>query len=276
MIIIGGCKMRLIVILLLFGEVFAQLIPSMGSYPPPPCNVPPFISETITPNVMMIVDNSGSMRWNAYSASYDDTYLYYGYAEPESAYQYDSSHNLWKIVHNWSGTADFSNLSRIKLRGNVWNFMYSRRVDVVRKVLTGGRVLSSYYNDHYVFDEEYNGSSTCYKYIWADDGCYYRIYMYAQNPSTKLYKVWKRRYCSYGSWITKGYPKSYGRIESIVDKTEDVTGVIHKIYDKVKLGIMHFHTSHGGYVKYACGGATLDQIVDDINTMQPNTWTPLA
>ncbi len=42
-----------------------------------PCNAPPFLSQKVNPNILVIMDNSGSMNGAAYEDSYDPNRRYY-------------------------------------------------------------------------------------------------------------------------------------------------------------------------------------------------------
>ena len=122
------------------------------------CSAPPYVIQNIPPNVMVILDNSGSMYNYAYFDGYnttttaDDnmctdsanpctgfatpgsypTFKFYGYYNPDYWYTYASGRF----------TAIAAKSARAKLAaewdGNFLNWATMRRVDVARKVLTGG------------------------------------------------------------------------------------------------------------------------------------------
>ncbi|MBU0673261.1 MAG: hypothetical protein KJ950_01300 [Proteobacteria bacterium] len=60
----------------------AQALNAVADYQ----SVPPFISKSIRPLTMLILDSSGSMGWDAYSGGYDPNHSYYGLFEPELCY----------------------------------------------------------------------------------------------------------------------------------------------------------------------------------------------
>lgn len=125
------------------------------------CQVPPYVVQNIQPNVLILLDVSRSMQYFAYYDGYntpdntvDDNYCsnsalpctqynytgrpltYYGYFDPNQWYTYGS--NVFTAVgsrtptnpnHYWSG--DFL------------NWLTMRRIDVMRKVLTGGKPTSN-------------------------------------------------------------------------------------------------------------------------------------
>lgn len=99
------------------------------------CCFPPFTWKTPTPNVLVILDNSGSMADRAYETteiiqgSADDTVRYYGYFNPDSNYEY-------RITGGATGW--FSNPAG-QYPGRILNWAIMSRGDVAKKVMIGGR-----------------------------------------------------------------------------------------------------------------------------------------
>ena len=99
--------------------------------------IPPFIGVVNQPNVLVILDNSGSMNMGAYTGIYDpgqfSTDQYYGYFDPAKNYRY--ANTLWEVttLPMASGTAANPIAS-----GNFLNWATMRRVDIAKKLLTGG------------------------------------------------------------------------------------------------------------------------------------------
>jgi type IV pilus assembly protein PilY1 len=130
-------------------KCFSQTISDYSS-------LPLFMSTSLLPNIMLVVDNSGSMLRFAYfdgwttadesddnwgtSASdpcteFNPSYTYYGYFKPTSWYQYSSRFYESNPKTATKTAADWD--------GNFLNWLTMRRVDVIRKALTGGRVVAS-------------------------------------------------------------------------------------------------------------------------------------
>ena len=59
------------------------------------CVTPPFLAQSIPPNVLIVLDNSGSMCDQAYAGSYNPAQFangqYYGYFDGSKNYQYTGS-----------------------------------------------------------------------------------------------------------------------------------------------------------------------------------------
>jgi len=70
------------------------------------CAVPPTIGYSVSPNVMLVLQDDGRMRWRAYcydndgdgwcDNSYDPTYNYDGYFEPDKLYRWNSIGMYWE------------------------------------------------------------------------------------------------------------------------------------------------------------------------------------
>lgn len=135
--------------------VFVASVPASGNdY----CQIPPFVQGQtgLAPNVLIIFDNSGSMGGNdsdgyAYKdrpgKSYDCTSshtqtsnpcptIYYGYFNPYKMYKTDASNSNVYVESGLSLNLSSSN----GLSGNYLNYILMKKVDVMRKILVGGRV----------------------------------------------------------------------------------------------------------------------------------------
>ncbi|HAK61241.1 MAG TPA: hypothetical protein DCO77_12825 [Nitrospiraceae bacterium] len=102
------------------------------------CSVPPFLSNTVPPNVLFVLDNSGSMNCMAYPGTYDPTQFdggeYFGYYDSDKMYSYTG--NDWVVT-----TADPSSatLAEPIASGNLLNWATMRRMDAAKKLLNGGK-----------------------------------------------------------------------------------------------------------------------------------------
>lgn len=135
------------------------------------CSEPPFVSVSIVPNVLLVLDNSASMYDLAYvddnpsqSYCYDDSYespydsytsvagkTYYGYYDPAAWYQYSGSqfvetdnpsitncYNRSESQSDYCVQIDGDSVQAV-FRGNVLNWMTMSKLDVEKRVLTGGK-----------------------------------------------------------------------------------------------------------------------------------------
>ena len=147
------------------------------------CGIPPFVGSGIKSNVIIMLDNSGSMKhcmyddtdfsgWKCSQGTHDDfdpTVTYYGIFDSDKKYRYDSTIPVdptpWQsgpyyITVDTSKTGAFVEADCSCGNGNnCWdgnflNWLTTRRIDAARKALVGGKV------------ENRNG----YDYISGDGG----------------------------------------------------------------------------------------------------------
>src|SRR3990172_1920078 len=130
------------------------------------CIVPPYVVQNIQPNVMLVVDTSGSMFNFAYSDGFETTstaddhacttadpctgftnpgtypdYKYYGYFDPDYWYTYTTSGSKFvrAAPKTGSGLTGERDKGSTEWDGSFLNWVSMRRGDVLRNVLTGGK-----------------------------------------------------------------------------------------------------------------------------------------
>jgi len=265
--------MRKLMILILVLACFfgSKAYASMSEY----CATPPFLSRTVAPNVMIVLDNSGSMFNFAYdyngsgvSSGFNPNSEYYGYFDSNFWYKYESG----KFVPTASKSSrnKYSN----EWDGNFLNWLTMRRVDIARKVLVGGK-----YSDGCLIGEEADGTYRgCVKEVNNAEN--YTPYsgiryfnFYAGGSGTSRFCVCDS--CSWSSWhyICSGC-SDYYNVKVKVD--EQPEGIIQKVGDKVRWGLTFYNYSEGGYISNPIGYNNINSIVNHVRTESPSTWTPLA
>ena len=108
------------------------------------CVVPPFITPSVPPLVMLNVDRSHKLFYQAYNdatdlsgdgrldITYNHSVDYYGYFDPYKCYTYTSNQ------FNPAATTTTKFCSSGQWSGNVLNWLSMSRIDTLRKVLYGG------------------------------------------------------------------------------------------------------------------------------------------
>jgi type IV pilus assembly protein PilY1 len=227
---------------------FVSSVPASGNdY----CQIPPFVQgqSTLTPNVLIIFDNSGSMGGGGsayYKASkpYNCTSshnattnicstIFYGYFDPYTMYTVDSTNSSVYL----KDTATL-NLASGSKSGNYLNFLNMDKVDVVRKILVGGKATTK--------------ASTA-------------LLSSANRSSTS---VTKYLYTNSKKWIEHG--------------TSEPTGLIQDLSSRVRFGLEVFGSTSdsktdGGTIVAKLGSPkeTLVSAVEGTST-DPTTNTPIA
>jgi type IV pilus assembly protein PilY1 len=242
---------------------------------------PPFLVKDEKPSIIIIYDNSGSMREAAYTTGSTSTFNsqkeYYGYFEPTTYYTYSgdttsSGVDSYFYADNSTGTWN----------GNWLNWATMKRADVARKVMGGGNYNSinncyegvSQDNSKRVSDFEYNGIQR------TDLNGHLKYMTPVINLKRTIVQPEKSMYFTYNG--------KYYRIRVKDSKKE---GVLHKFKDKARMALFVYDTSptsydwygdpayhHGGkYLHYMSEDeSTLNALINDINQINPTTWTPLA
>ena len=102
------------------------------------CVTPPFVAQTISPNILIVLDNSGSMCGQAYTGSYNPSQfnngLYYGYFDGSKNYKYNGTR--WEITTAAMTTGTVANPIA---NGSFLNWATMRRTEVSKKLLIGGK-----------------------------------------------------------------------------------------------------------------------------------------
>lgn len=276
--------MRYIAIILvlpaLAGGALAQVMP---------CHTPAFVSESVKPNLLIALDNSGSMGGAAYWSKlesytsggytyYRDTLWlksgtpprYYGYFNTDSSYNYSGGVFTSAAGGTWPGW--------------LLNWAVMSRTDVMRKVLIGGKFSADKLipqNTGGWQKRYYRTSSNYNTFIVTVSGgvTYLQITSYGLNP-----------------------PINASLSNSKVNITAPLPfrGVLHQIADKdfdgtwddnsPRFGLWIYNNgqgsktlegggtmaANGGHISSYINEPTLTDMVNAIQNINPTTWTPLA
>ena len=262
--------------------------------PPSPCNmteysaVPPFVGNALPPNVLLLMDNSGSMQDSAYhlnSETYDPTMTFGGYFE-QKCYTTSGSGSTLKFVVE-AGTLG----SCTHWDGNFLNFISMEKLEVTKFVMMGGKCSARNASGNCLGTGNLIGETT--------EGVNAVSYTAAAvSPFTGTCN-WNRSTTSGVSYITItnsnsggtacGSGGSYSTTKSFaltVVPTTEPTGIIQQVGGKARFGLMEYNTSDGGHVLADVGSTPLVSnatcassglpIINAIECTAPTTNTPLA
>lgn len=99
------------------------------------CMQPPFVSRVLKPNVLILMDNSGSMGEKAIISAWDPNQSWYGYFDATKWYTYSTANARFEEAGDKASVA-----KQITFwDGSFLNWMTMRRIDIVKKVLIGGK-----------------------------------------------------------------------------------------------------------------------------------------
>lgn len=235
---------------------------------------PPFVGNAMPPNVLILMDNSGSMDDSAYHQNgevYNSSTVYGGYFNPTSCYTYGSG--------KFSVTGGTPPSCGTKWDGNFLNFLVLSRIEVTKFVMMGGKCSAR------------NASGNCYPggtLIFDSTDRVPDIQAVADNrtPYTgtrcfqrvgRTLRVKSGSSCGFGS---------YDSYDLEVSLTAEPTGIIQQVGTKARFGLMEYNSSSGGHVLAGVGSTPLANssgcassglpIVNAIECTSSTTWTPLS
>jgi len=262
------------------------------------CYVPPVLSASVKPNVLIVMDFSGSMQFPAYlpcnfggyssyvaqcgtnTASvsstwrYDPSKTYYGYFDPEKCYQYSSSAFEENSSCNCSNKIGTSSC----ISGNLLNWITATRVDISRWVLTGGRTSSSGGNTFL----ESEGA----EYTIKDENLNCEFEIQANTTSNRRLTI--KDYngtCPLGNNVIRNAnikirPSDPNSIKGVIHSFCDTSDLRGQINEKCQLimEFMVFSTGSGSYNRRGeirvGKNATIAELINAINNETPYWGTP--
>jgi type IV pilus assembly protein PilY1 len=218
------------------GEIIGRV--QMNQY----CAAPPFVGgehAVVIPNVLICQDMTGSMRYwtegtgssHSSIAAYDSNRTYYGYAYP--TLQYDTIRVGSNLCYKKSPTGYF--------KGNRVNWWHMTRMDIARKVLTGGKGV------------RYNNRDTLYF-----EYPYYAVGR-SNGPNVK------------GVIVTDTLERSLGILREVGDKDSNYVWDA----DAPHFALMTFSGDSRFYEKIKCPfGDSLRKFLDTLERITPSGGTP--
>ena len=260
-------KISVTIFLISVFAIICFLIPSRGFAEPGMAEYtcyPPFLPETVEPNIMIIVDNSGSMNEQAYYGAYDHTHRYYGYFEAYKKYSYASNVFTRNAAGGWDG--------------NFLNWLTMRRVDIARKVLMGGLATA----------RTGGGDQTNYGETPQQEGRDYTKTYDDTDGVTPFASGTSLSYLVHDGYFKVNlvdYSIRVQKDKNLPDEADNfvdgnIAGVLQKVGDKARWGNMFFNEGtgkgeSGGYVA-ATIGTNVTSLITDLQNTGCDTWTPLA
>lgn len=231
----------------------------------PYCCAPPFVTEVVVPNILLSLDNSGSMYDQAYAANVTtmaDTTRYYGYFKPDSNYQW----NVNRFVSDPAGP----------FPGRILNWACMSRADVAKKVLTAGKgnvlgaVARLVSEGRSVWTKTYRRDAANFNTITVshsgNDATVITITATGVNPP--IATTINNRPVE----VDIPEPEYRGVLDQIGDKDDNR----HWDEDAPLFGLWHYNFDRGGYIRDYIGDPDIIDMRNHINDMKCDNWTPLA
>ncbi|MEN6615662.1 MAG: hypothetical protein ABFD12_03835 [Syntrophorhabdus sp.] len=257
------------------------------------CVYPIFASSGVKPNILIVMDFSGSMQFPAYlpitmpnwgsydgnvaemvnqristTTNYDKRYDpdrdYYGLFESDQYYTQQSG----KYTPNTACSTYANRIGVINcLSGNFLNWLTATRVDTARRALTGGRTNTG------TTQLESEGA----QYIVHDriNKCTYTVT--ANVTANRSLKIQNITDGSGGTCVAGQTPSNHGIFVNVPSGT-DVSGLVQDFYDKAHMELMVYSSASGSFdrvgVMRSGKDSPLSQLLSGINNETPYGGKP--
>ena len=239
------------------------------------CQVPPHVVQNSPPNILTIFDNSGSMMFFAYAddENFNPNRRYYGYFNPDQWYVYLNS-NLFQPSGAIAGARPANSWS-----GNFLNWLTMRRVDVLRKIMTGGKSAGDGANTTLrgvSIDAVSRGNTRIINAAIAESHTPYplaRSFLFTVSNNANSISTFAVRNAGNGN-IANNI-----RVEVLTPPP--VEGVLQRtVGDRARVGLMFYDGPNdydGGKLVVEVGKTdSLARTIREINNVYPQTGTPLG
>lgn len=276
------------------------------------CAVPPYVIQNVPSNIMIVLDNSGSMFNFSYSDGFETTtaaddnsctvsgtpctgftnpgtyptYKYYGYFNPDYWYTYASGRFTSTAAKTGSGLSGERAKNASEWDGNFLNWLTMRRVDIIRKVMTGGASVGSGLSTRLLGEiADYSGRGIYKSTIAADTA------NYTQYTGAKTYTFDTAGSGTSSFSVSGGGSFNVDVVVALPTQAASdvkVQGVLQRVVGaKARIGLTFYkpntntthtttHTTDGGRVRVAVAGGSLSSTVNEINISRPDSNTPLG
>jgi type IV pilus assembly protein PilY1 len=267
---------------------------------------PPFITKVVPPNILLLLDISGSLNSAAYAGvTFDPATTYTGLFEPTECYKRQSNRFVPDPAANPNSPGTCTDAT-YPWSGNLLNFGSMRRIDIVKEVMTGGICSTSrdtagycptggsnYIKAQETFDTaacclvqlmsvtEANATNRVPANVLPGGGGLLYFHLVGDNTSLQgSFCLDNDTTPPTGSNCDDAdayneTPGSDAEYELWIEFTTPQGGVIQQVGDKARIGLMTFNLDEGAGVRNYIG-ATLSDTITNIDTAVPSTWTPLA
>lgn len=229
--------------------------------------MPPFIADAVPPNVLLLMDNSGSMNLSAYHRSgeaYDPNREYQGYFASGKCYSYGSNQFTPGPDQATTGNPCASGTPWL---GNFLNYLTMTRYEIIKLIMMGGKcapraVTGTCYPGGTLILETTEDVNSI-----TMDGTGISPYSSSKCFGRKDNSI---------QVLDSGCSGSSATYTLKVEIAAEPNGVIQAVGTKARFGLMQFKSSGDGGKIMAEVGSNVVSMVNAIENTDAATWTPLA
>lgn len=255
-----------------------------------------YTADPVPPNILLLVDNSGSMNDRAYQAGFSTTATYLGVFDETECYQYSGG--------TFQPNPDPSQLkpcaAPYEWDGNLLNYGSMRRIDIVKVVMVGGictsprdasgtctvlqiRGQNSFSGTACCLDQTQSVTKTqatgrMPASLLTGIAAAGNVYFHSVGSTAAL----RGSFCvdNEGTRTTASCTDGDAYVENQfqirANVTSSPTGVLQQVGTRARFGLMEFRGAGEGGNILAYVGDPLQTIINAVESTVPSTWTPLA
>lgn len=246
---------------------------------------PPFVGTSVAPNILLLLDNSGSMNNMAYTTAFNPSTTYSGVFRSDTCYSYASgvfSPDTSTVV---TPPATCGN-SSYPWHGNLLNYVAVREVDMVKVVMVGGYCTTGNRNAQGLCSQvkgQDSFAATCclaQKHSITSAQATGRMpaglissttYFHLRGDVSSLVG----KFCVLSSSTPPTSCSSSNLFTIVANHPELTQGVLQQIGTQARFALMEFNTSQGGHLA-ANMGSSISTLITAVESTTPSTWTPLG
>jgi type IV pilus assembly protein PilY1 len=235
------------------------------------------VTQAVPPNILILMDNSRGMHQQAYEGDFNPQITYDGYFDPSARYSYiNDSYFGRNLTGNWNG--------------NFLNWLTMRRIDILRRVLIGGKAVANSRNgggsQQLIGEEAVEAGYEFLKYYEQGAGTYYPLpSWFGLTTSSPVYFGLDDGFIYVGSDTDpfSNYTRKF-KIKVQKDSTSEpdefiegnIAGLVQQIGNKARFGLEVFNSDGEGGRIVNHVGDDLNNLITSIENSKATTWSPLA
>ena len=234
-------------------------------------------AQAVPPSILILMDNSSNIKQQAYEGDFDPQITYDGYFDPSARYCYiNDSYFERSLTGKWSG--------------NFLNWLTMRRIDILKKVLIGGKALANSRNSNgsqrLIGEEDVEAGYDFLKHYEQGVGRYYpELKDLGLDTSSPVYFGLDKGFIYVGndSDPFSHYTRRFSIRVQKDDRSEpdkfiegNIAGLLQRIGSKARFGLEVFNDNGEGGTIINPIGDDLNNLITNIENSKAKTWSPLA